>query len=99
MGTAHRKDLSKWNSVRDNNFLRLYSRNDAIKSYTTFYDDLSFACRAFEDVNFRFFVEPPADGSLPVDHLQFNPTVMAKMHDVGVEQAKKAIRGEMCTRV
>merc|ERR1712093_638261 len=72
------------------------SRTQEIQSFHQTMADIFDACRAYPDVNWRYYVQAPTD--LPGSSASFNKVALTAMTQVGLADAANATAGLHCSQ-
>merc|ERR1712000_784886 len=80
--TCNAARLASWNETLNNHAADIKARADAIQSFSMTMADIFDACRAYPDVEWRYFVQAPTE--LPGNAASFNATQMQAMTQVGL---------------
>merc|ERR1712167_355685 len=94
--TCNSDRLPSWNKTLNNHALEIQSRAKSIGAFSVEMADIFDACRAYPDVNWRFYVQAPTD--LPGTAASFDKSAMEAMVSVGLQDAANASVGIHCSQ-
>jgi len=88
--------LSSWNGTLQNHAADIKQRADDIQKFSMSMADIFDACRAFPDVDWRYYVQAPSD--LPGGAIAFDTKDMTEMTQIGLTDGAAAQRGQHCAQ-
>lgn len=91
--TCSSPSLKSWNASEDGTSAEIQARASTLQQFDMEMGDLSDACEAYPDLNWRFYI---AAGELPSNGLTFNLTQMNEMASIGEQNAAAAPKGFQC---
>jgi len=94
--TCDSQMLKQWDQS-DDKTVPLLLRGLTEQNYNKQMADILDACQAYPEVNWRYYIEPPASG-LPSNGINFDKTQMLQMVAIGKAQAANATIGAACSR-
>merc|ERR1712228_943265 len=94
--TCNSARLSTWNETLHNHAGDIKARAAEIQTFALAMADIFDACRAYPEVNWRYYVQAPTD--LPGTAASFNAESMEAMLNVGLADAKNASVGIHCSQ-
>lgn len=92
--TANSDRLPVWDEATQNHATEIKARAVAVQAFSMEMADILDACRAYPEVNWRYFVQAPSD--LPGSAASFNTEALTAMTQFGLSSAANASVGIHC---